>query len=353
MGGIEKFNRAFLKALQELPSSLSVKGLSVHDTECNPDYFNPAHYTVAKGNKLKAILQAILQASQADTIILGHINLAIIGLLIKWRYPSKKIWLVAHGIDVWDQQTGVKKRLLQTVDKVIAVSEYTRQTMAASNAIALDKINLLHNCIDPYFHYPTQLQKPAYLVERYRAAGRKILYTLTRLAAGEKYKGYDVVIECLPQLKEKYPDILYIIGGKADEEERNRVQALIEKHQVQDHVWLTGFIAEEELVDHYLLADVFVMPSKGEGFGIVFIEAAACGTPVIAGNKDGSVDALKHGLLGELVNPYEPKEIEQAIINSIETRTKGMELARLTHDFFQFDNYKAQLLHLLTAGTHR
>lgn len=345
MGGIEKFNRAFLKALQELQPAIigNVDGASVHDNDCNRDYFEPKNYTVANGSKPMAILQAIKLSAKADIIILGHINLAIIGVLIKGLYPSKKVWLVAHGIDVWEKQKGIKAKLLQKIDKILAVSQFTKTTMADANKISLEKIEVLHNCIDPYFQYPTDLKRPEYLEKRYEAQNKKILYTLTRLSAGEKYKGYDVVIECLPDLKKQYPNVLYIIGGKADQEELLRVKEIIQQKGVEDNVLLTGFIADEELVDHYLLADVFVMPSKGEGFGIVFIEAAACGTPVIAGNKDGSVDALKNGLLGELVNPYDKNAIEQAIINSIETRTKGLELARLTKNFFHFDNYKAEL----------
>ena len=78
---------------------------------------------------------------------------------------------------------------------------------------------------------------------------------------------------------------------------------------LENNVFLVGFIAEEEITDHYQLADLFIMPSKKEGFGIVFIEAMACGLPVIAGNQDGSVDALKNGELGMLINPENKDEM--------------------------------------------
>ena len=78
---------------------------------------------------------------------------------------------------------------------------------------------------------------------------------------------------------------------------------LVEEKNLTNNFILTGYIEDKELTDHYLLADVFVMPSTQEGFGIVFLEALVCGLPVIAGNKDGSVDALLNGKLGKLIDP--------------------------------------------------
>ena len=76
---------------------------------------------------------------------------------------------------------------------------------------------------------------------------------------------------------------------------------------------LTGFLNENELPDHFLLADLFVLPSKKEGFGIVFVEALACGLPVICGNADGSTDAIRDGELGTAINVDDLDELENTI----------------------------------------
>jgi glycosyltransferase involved in cell wall biosynthesis len=83
-------------------------------------------------------------------------------------------------------------------------------------------------------------------------------------------------------------------------------------------VTFPGFVPDDELPDYYRLADVFAMPSVAEGFGIVFLEAMACGTPVLAGNLDGSVDAVADGELGLLINPESVPEIAQGLCTLLE-----------------------------------
>jgi phosphatidylinositol alpha-1,6-mannosyltransferase len=84
-------------------------------------------------------------------------------------------------------------------------------------------------------------------------------------------------------------------------------------------VVFAGRIPENEKIDHYNLADAFAMPSKGEGFGFVFLEAAGCGLPVLGGNKDGSVDALVDGRLGVLIDPDDPADLLQGLIKILRT----------------------------------
>jgi glycosyltransferase involved in cell wall biosynthesis len=117
---------------------------------------------------------------------------------------------------------------------------------------------------------------------------------------------------------------------------------------LQNIVKLIGYIPDEEVNNHYQMGDVFIMPSKGEGFGIVFIEAMACGSPVIAGNQDGSVDALKNGELGVLVNPNNVDEIINAVIKQHENQNSNnnhvkFELQKKVLDHFGFKTYKKRL----------
>ena len=262
--------------------------------------------------------------------------------------------MVTHGIEVWDQLSGLKKLLLDKCDSILAVSNFTRDKLIGINGVKSEKIKIFHNTIDPFFSYPTQFAKPEYLISRYNIKKEdKIILTLTRLAYTEKYKGYDKVITVLSDVIARYTNVKYLIAGKPDELEKNRLNTLISQYKLENHVFLVGFIAEEEITDHYQLADVFVMPSKKEGFGIVFIEAMACGLPVIAGNQDGSVDALKNGELGMLVNPENKQEMVDTLCKVLGsdsyTPTQKAQLQQKMNGYFGFpifcDNLKKQLVH--------
>lgn len=89
------------------------------------------------------------------------------------------------------------------------------------------------------------------------------------------------------------------------------------------HVAFTGMVEESAKADFFRLADTFVMPGRGEGFGFVFLEALACGVPVVGSKLDGSREALRDGRLGELVDPADPLSIRQGILSSL-AKPKGI-----------------------------
>src|SRR5262249_1051198 len=147
---------------------------------------------------------------------------------------------------------------------------------------------ILPNCVDVNRFTPGERDRS--LVDRYGLRSSKVMLTVGRIAAGERYKGFDEVIDVLPKLRQRFPDLKYLIVG--DGSERSRLEAQMRIRGLSDCVIFAGRIPESEKVAHYNLADVFVMPSYGEGFGIALIEAAACGIPIVGSSADGSRDAL-------------------------------------------------------------
>jgi phosphatidyl-myo-inositol dimannoside synthase len=350
-GGIEKFNRIFLKALSEISlDQFSVKAFSCYDNKPDPDYFPIKQFKGFSSNKFTFSLEAIRKAAKMDIIIIGHINLALIGLVIKLLYPSKKIILVTHGIEVWDIHSFLKKIFIKKIDEILSVSQFTKEKIQSQSSLKIDKIKVFHNTLDPHFCIPVHFKKPIHLFERYGLSPQdKIILTLARLSGTELHKGYDKVIHVLPEVLKVVPEAKYLLCGKYSPEEKDRISKLIETYSLQGKVILPGFISDKELTEHYLFADLFIMPSKKEGFGIVFIEALACGLPVIAGNQDGSAEALMNGELGTLVNPDSALEIKQAIIKNLQL--KNVNKIKLQQDvlkYFSYEVYKKRLRKVLS-----
>jgi glycosyltransferase involved in cell wall biosynthesis len=155
------------------------------------------------------------------------------------------------------------------------------------------------------------------LVSRYGLKGRKVIMTLGRLDALERLKGVDEVIDVLPRLLESKPDLAYLVVG--DGSDRKRLEAKATALGLANHVVFAGHVADAEKADHYRLADAYVMPSRGEGLGIVFLEAMACGIPVVASKSDGGREVLGDGALGLLVDPSDAAELEAAILRAVDT----------------------------------
>lgn len=355
-GGIEKFNRCFLKALFELEWDNNVysNAHSLYDDKTGDNYYPPEKYSSFGKSRISFVLQSLYKAKRFDCIILGHVNLAIIGCLIKIFFPRKKIVVITHGIEVWSKLPLLQRILLRKADKILSVSKFTKDKMLSLERIDDKVVSVFPNTIDPFFVIPGKFEQDLVLREKYKLSPTDIvLFTLTRLSDKEKYKGYDIVVKCLPELLKINNNIKYVIAGKYDKKEKERVDSLVRELNLQDHVLLAGYIDEEKLTAHYLMSDIYIMPSKKEGFGIVFIEAMTCGLPVIAGNIDGSVDALRNGELGTLVNPDNKEEIIAAINKVLINRGNYVNdhytLQQKTLDYFGFPKFKERLEHELAG----
>nr|WP_260171105.1 glycosyltransferase [Salinibacter ruber] len=158
--------------------------------------------------------------------------------------------------------------------------------------------------------------------------------TLGRLSSDEQYKGHDEILEVLPELVEEIPDVAYLVCGDGDD--RARLEAKAERLGVGDRTVFAGYVPEDEKEDHYRLADAFVMPGRGEGFGIVYLEALACGVPVVASAADASREAVRNGKLGTVVDPDDPSAVKDGILNALrEPRKVPSEL-----EYFSFPRFR-------------
>lgn len=325
----------------------SLWSLYDRDIDLIPQYLPAANFRGFNRNLFKFITNCIQLGKQCDVIILSHINLAIVGVAIKLLYPACKVVLIAHGVEVWRPLTLLKRALLKYCDRIICVSNFTRLEVIRRHNTLPEKCIVIHNVVDPFMKLPVAFNKPDYLINRYGLSQNdNIVFTLTRLASSEQYKGYDQVLQAITLLKPSVQNLKYLLSGQYDKQEEQRIRGLINQYNLQEHVILTGFVKDEEITDHFLLADVFTLPSKKEGFGIVFIEALACGLPVICGNVDGSMDAIRQGELGTAINPDVVADLAAAMLSIITNKpnhSQKMLLQKECLRYFNEDNYMVAL----------
>ncbi len=349
-GGIEKVCRVAGKAIYEtgLQAGFRLQIFSMYgpkDIAIGNKYFPVNIFTGFGARKIKYVLNSISTGRKSRVVMLSHINLLMVGWLIKFFNPSAKLILLAHGIEVWKPLPRWKIYMLRKCDHILPVSNFTKEKMKALYHLPEEQFTVINNCIDPFLqNSPGESAKKQDLQQRYGIGSEdKVLLTVARLSATEQYKGYDKVINALHSLRPQYPCLRYIIAGKYDESEKQRLLILSAKLGVQDMLLFTGFIAEEELAAHFDLATMYVMPSSKEGFGIVFIEAMYYGKPVIAGNKDGSVDALLNGELGLLVDPDDTQALVDAIKKVLDNSQQYLPDKKKLEENFSYTVYKQRL----------
>lgn len=324
-GGIQVYSAFLLKALQELFTEEKIDLFLKHDQKSSSDILISKNTNLHFSGKFPLNLRTLTFASQIisygilqrpNLIISSHLNFSTAGYLLQ-RFAKLNYWTVAHGIEAWNIKNPSLIKALQNADRILAVSNYTKNRLIQEQNISSEKISILPNTFDPSRFKITY--KPKYLLKRYNLTAEKsIILTVARLDIKERFKGYDQVLQALPNIIKYVPNVHYILVGKGPD--KDRIVNFIEKNNLQNYVTLTGFVSDEELSDHYNLCDLFILPSKTEGFGIVYLEALASGKPCIAGNQDGATDALVNGELGILINPDDIEAIAENVVSILQKK---------------------------------
>ncbi len=342
-GGIAQYNRDFLTALcqdDRVAEVIALPRLVPNPLEPLPDKLV---FEVAGAGHLLQYLSRLthrlLSQPRFDLICCGHIHLLPLALAAG-RLLKRPVWLLTYGIEVW-RPTGriFVDRWVSQVSRLLSISEVTLGRFLAWSRYPRERCALLPNAIHLEHYGPGP--KPASLVQRYGLTNRRVLLTFGRLESQERAKGFDEILELLPSLAHDIPDVTYVIAG--DGSDRERLQQKVRDLHLTAQVVFTGLVAEEDKADLYRLADAYVMPSRGEGFGFVLLEAMACGIPVVASKSDGGREAVREGALGILVDPDDPADIRRGILAALaQPRQVPPGLA-----YFSFDQFSQRLGALL------
>ena len=266
--------------------------------------------------RLGITLLWLLLKKQPKQVFCGHINLAPLVqiLCVPLGIPYT---VLTYGKEVWEPLPNKYQQALKQATKILTISRYSRDRCCESNHLDPEKFQLLPCMVDGDKFIPGLL--PVDLIEGYNLQRAKILMTVARLWSGDPYKGVDVTIRSLPIILQSFSEVKYLIIGQGDDQ--TRLAKLAQDLGVGEKVIFAGFVPTEDLVKYYQVADAYVMPSQ-EGFGIVYLEAMACGLPVLSGDGDGSADPLQDGKLGWRVPHRDPEAVANACIEMLKGEDK-------------------------------
>jgi len=291
-GGIAQYNRDFLGALAASGtwSAITVLPRHAHEQVIPP---TGIRQMPARPGRVAYSILALVTAltRQVDFVFCGHLYMAPLAVLIA-RLKGAKLVIQAHGIEAWPRPPRLQRAALEAADLVLCVSRYTRAAVLGWAAIAPERVLVVPNTVGEAFTPGEASSLRAAL----GLEGKLVLLTVGRMESCESYKGQDRVITALPALVAKGHDVVYVVVGEGNDVPR--LKRLAVEAGIADRVRFIGPVFTERLAEVYRLADLFVMPSTGEGFGIAFLEAMASGVPVLGLAVAGARDALGDGELG-------------------------------------------------------
>lgn len=232
--------------------------------------------------------------------------------------------LIAHAKEVSSRLGWVQRvrlgRVLRAAGSIACVSGYTQLELQQRLHVPEARTRVIHPGVDPERFQPRPPDEA--LLRRLGIASRPLLLTVARLV---ERKGHDQVIRALPRLAARYAGIRYVVCGSGEARVEARLRRLARDLGVADRMVWTGSLSDAEVVELYRACDVVVMASRtlertgdAEGFGITFLEAAACEKPVVAGAEGGVGDAVLDGRTGFLVDPHNSMAIAAKIDRLLE-----------------------------------
>jgi phosphatidyl-myo-inositol dimannoside synthase len=308
--GIQRIMRLYLKALCETAGAGDEVRLVVLNDREFPEtllqrYAND-RLTLRQAchcNKPAFIWHAVRGASGADRVICGHLGQLIVAWFARCFHPRLEYYLVAHGIEVWRPYTLLEKLALRGARRILCVSDFTRRDMQRRIALPGSRFVVVPNALDPLFD-----QAPA---DGAPGSGAPVILTVARLDAQERYKGVDHLIEAMSAVRQTVPAVLLRVVGTGSD--LPRLKELAARLGVTGMVEFAGFIDDEHLRAAYRDCALFALPSSGEGFGIVFLEAMAHGKPCL-GARAGAVPEIIDGTSGVLVDPGDVPQLAAQLV---------------------------------------
>lgn len=297
VGGLQNFNRRVIEHLDGFSRSGAIAPATVilmRDNPTDSPLLPFVRFCHPGANRFAFAWKFLLSVRRAETLLLGHVNLLPLSLVARLVRPGLPILLFVHGDEVWNAPEHRPMRfyepwMLRAVTRIASVSRYTAGRMASSFHAPASKFLLFPNAVDPIEARATQ------------KFGPPTLLTVTRIGPGDREKNVDKALRAFARLDAELPELVYEIVG--DGSLRDELEALARELGISNRVRFLGRVDDATLCEAYERADVFILPSSKEGFGIVYLEAWQRGLPVICSREGASSEIVSDGIDGFAVDP--------------------------------------------------
>ena len=284
---------------------------------------------------------------RAKLVVATHPNLAPVAHVLRLFAPEAKAVVCTHGMEVWEPLSTWRQRALRTADLVLAPTRDTANHVEFEQEVPRERIRVLPWALDPQFE--DLLKTKALLTPPVGFPEGRIILTVGRWLAEEQYKGMDTLITALPRLLTEWPELQLVAIGEGDDQAW--LEGIAEGRGVRRHVHFLSRLSYPEIAACYAACEVFALPSRGEGFGLVYLEAMACGKPVIGGAHGGAPEVIEDGKTGYLVQHGDVSQLAtslETLLSDAELRTQMGERGReRVQREFQFSGFANSLKKML------
>ena len=314
-GGIQRAGRHLALVMSEFAAGrqMEYRFLSLNDTqELHRMKVGDREFVFTGAARGKAgFVGAALKAARRrpKVVLAGHPNFAPIVRAMNVVALGTKTVVCAHGVEVWEKLPRMRRKALQHATVVLAPSRATAEFLVNVQGVAPERVRVLHWGLDPDFETKLIGLSGVNLPAEF-PRGRVVL-TVGRWLATERYKGMDTLIQAMPRLLLRWPELELVLVGAGDDQEW--LVNIARDSGVQRHVHFLSGLSYAELSACYAAAELFALPSSGEGFGFVYLEAMARGKPVIGGAHGGAPEVVRDGVTGYLVQHGDTEQLATSV----------------------------------------
>ncbi len=343
-GGIAAVSRLAIRCLADEGYRLDVLSLAEDRSIFVPGYADPAHlrYQAFGGNKLAFVAAAWrrLMAADYDLVLSDHVNVAATLAPAAWaRRCEYLVWLC--GVEVFPPRPDWEGRMgLTYASRRLAISSYTRDRVASRFPelpaqvceLALDPIR--HAWELPAQPDPSRPQLALKAANgREQPLGAAVLLMVGRMLSTERYKGHECLLRAFPEVVQAFPRAQLVLVGRGDDRPRLHAMAFSLPEALQSRIFMPDHVGDDLLRQLYQACYLFAMPSKGEGFGLVYLEAMSHARACLGGKIDATPGVVRDGLTGVLVDdPQSPRQVAEALCWLLAHPERTAELGRAGYD---------------------